>query len=195
MDLRDATSRQRLALLGIVIAVAGAIWGVIEVTGASNGYGGSSLIESKLFLTLIAATAFALVIGSGARLVERQEMLAPIGYVTILLGLVAFALAARRIFSYEITGAHHLDEVLWIAAITAGQISLLLSWPPYDDRGPAMTTAAVASVAVVALAVAYAVEISSSGPNVSRTLLGVLTVFYLLGLVLVPLVSLATSPD
>jgi lysylphosphatidylglycerol synthetase-like protein (DUF2156 family) len=194
MDVRDATSRQRLALVGIVIAIAGAIWGVIEVTGSSHGFDGIS-IEEKLFLTMIAAAIFAFVIGSGARLVERQEMLKPIGYLTILLALVAFEEAARRSFRYDLEGAHRVDEVLWIAAIAAGQVSLLLSWPEYDDRGPAMATAGLASLAVIALGVAYAVEISKSGPNVSATLLGVLIVLYLLGLVLVPLVSLATRSD
>lgn len=194
MDVRDATVRQRLALLGIVLAVAGAIWGVVEVAGSSDTYG-SYTVLSKLLPTVVAAVLFSLVIGSGVRLAERQKSLAPVGFLTVLLGLIAFAAAVRQSFWHGLSGDPNLAESLWIAAIASGQISLLLSWPRRGDRGPAMATAVLGSLATTALAVATVVEIANQGSDVSRELVGILMVAYLLGLVLVPLVDLATRRE
>jgi hypothetical protein len=195
MGALGAAGRKRLALLGIVIAVAGAIWGVVEVVGGPTTYGTPEAL-SRLFPIVIAAAVFSVVIGSGARLVERQKRLAPIGYLTILLGLVAFGAAVRLSFHHFFLEENDaLSESLWIAAIAAGQVSLLLSWPHRGDRGPAMATAVLASLATTALAIATVVEVSKSGSNVSDSLFGILMVAYLLGLVLVPLVDLATRRE
>jgi len=173
----------------LVAFVAAGILCVLAVIGIvavmSNAEDGA--LAAKLIYASLVLTVFSLVSLAGVLLSVRRPMLAWLGYLTVVAGLAAFALIARKIWNgdglfatdWEVSGSATL------VALGLGQVSLLLGW--VRQSGPIRWIALAASAAVAALATLGVVATAIDDFEVSARVYGVLAIVYLLGIALLPL--------
>ena len=175
---------------GILCGIA--VIGIVAVlSDAEDG-----TLAGKLLYATLVLTVFSLVSLAGVLLSVRRPELAWLGYLTVVAGLAAFALIARKIWNGDAFFSSSGWEVSSSATLIAfglGQVSLLLGWVRHS--GPIRLIALAASAAIAALAALGVVEVAIDDFEVGGRVYGVLAIVYLLGFALLPLVMLGGKED
>jgi hypothetical protein len=166
------------ALIAIVAIVSG---GDIDETTA------------KVMATVAALTVYSLVGLAGGSLSGRRPEMALLGNAGIVIAGIALLITVAEIWA----GLDDDDEGAWqaitislVVSLGAAQVCLLLRRSPRDDAS-ATGIVRVATVAIVVLLVALlTVEIATEDEVVGAQALAIIGVLWLLGTILVPLMSL-----
>jgi hypothetical protein len=153
-------------------------------------------VNSKVFAGIILFVLFSLCALAGLRLIERRPHLTVFGGMTIGLSVAAYLVALDAFFSDGPFSTGHVSVLaLAIVALTAGQVSMLLSFRRDDDT-PLVDAVVLGSIAALALLVILViVEISSSGTDIGRKTFAVLSVLYLFGVLLPPCLRWAETEE
>jgi hypothetical protein len=153
--------------------------------------GSSDDLSGKAILAAVMLAPFSLCALAGFFLIERQPQLALFGVATIGLAVAAYFVVLDALWSGGFSGQHVAVETLTILTIAAGQVSVLLSLRR-DDDSRTVNGALFGSIAALVLLVVLAViEISDSGADIGPKPFGILSVLYLLGALLAPLLRQA----
>ena len=151
-------------------------------------------LESAVFLSFIS-----LPVAAGANLIARQPGIAPFGYLTILVGAVALLLSADLIWlqglSIEGLGTT-LERWTWymlIATLASGVASMLLAGHDGGDANSVRLVRGMTVFVLFGLFVAIIEEIRVHGQDVDPYLLGALSVFFVLGVLVLPLLRIVTA--
>lgn len=179
---------QAAAVVRIVVAMLclGAAVLIILILGNS-----SDDLSGKAIVAAVLLAPFSLCALAGFSLIERQPQLAVLGMATIGLAVAAYFVVLDTFWSGGFSGRNISVEVLAIMTIAAGQISTLLSLR-HDEDSPMVSGVLFGSIAALVLLVALAViEISDSGSDIGPKPFGILSVLYLLGVLLAPLLRQA----
>jgi len=179
-----------LVAAGILCGIA--VIGIVAVL--SEGEDGA--LAGKLVYATIVLTVFSLVGLAGLSLAVRRPQLAWIGYLTVVAGLAAFALIARKIWngdSFFSGSGWDVSSSATMIALGLGQVSLLLGW--VRQSSPIRWIALAASAAIAALATLGVLATAIDDFAVGARVLGVLAIVYLLGIALLPLSMLGTKRE
>jgi len=170
-----------------VLCLAAAVL-IVLILGSS-----SDDLSGKAVAAVILLAPFSLCALAGFFLVQRQPRLAVLGMATIGLAATTFFVVLDLFWSGGFSGRNVSAETLAILTVASGQTSLLLSLRR-DEDGPMVNGALFGSVVALALLVALAViEISDSGADIGPKPFGILSVLYLLGILLAPLLRKAET--
>jgi hypothetical protein len=183
------SSAAGLARIAVAALCVGAAVLIVLILGSpSDDLSGKSIGAAVLF------APFSLCALAGLLLVERQPQLAVFGMATIGLAVATYFVVLDAFWSGGgFTGRNVSVETLAIGTIAAGQASMLLSFK-HDEDSPMVNGALFGSIAALALVAALAVvEISDSGSDLGPKPFGVLSVLYLLGVLLAPLLRRTES--
>jgi len=179
----QAAAAARIAVAALCL---GAAVLIVLILGSS-----SDDLSGKAILAAVLLAPFSLCAVAGFLLVERQPQLALLGIATIGLSVAAYFVALDALWSGGFPGQRVSVETLAILTIAAGQISVLLSFR-HDDDSPMVNGVLFGSIAALLLLVVLAViEISDSGAEIGPKAFGALSVLYLLGALLAPLLRQA----
>ncbi|HEV2727887.1 MAG TPA: hypothetical protein VGV34_06305, partial [Solirubrobacterales bacterium] len=131
---------------------------------------------------------------AGANLIARQPGIAFIGYLTLLVGLGALLATANliwqdEIFFGEVTATDRWSWYMLIGTAALGVVSTLLAGHDDSDLDSVKLVRGMTVFALFALFVAVIAEVAVSGEQVNPRLLGSLSVFYVLGSLLLPLLN------
>lgn len=169
---------------GILCGIA--VIGIVAVmSDAEDG-----ALTAKLVYATVALTVFSLVGLAGVLLSVRRPGLAWLGYLTVIAGLAAFALIARKIWNRDgfFETGWEVSSSATLVALGFGQVSLLLGW--VRQSGPIRWIALAASAAIAALATLGVLATAIDEFDVGTRVYGILAIVYLLGIALLPLVML-----
>lgn len=187
---------QLKSLLRIVIALLclGAAILLVEIFTAKAF---DSSDSAKAFETAVVVAFVSLAVGAGIHLIERQPGIAFVGYLTIAVGVIALLLTAHLIwrqshFIEEVTTAERWAWYTLIGTIALGLVSMLLAGHDDLDADSVKLVRGMTVFALFGLFCAVIAEVSVSGQHVNHELLGALSVFYVLGSLVLPLLSRAT---
>jgi hypothetical protein len=174
--------------LGIALLCAAAAV-LIVVILSSGRYDDES---GKAFATAVAIAFVSLTIAPGANLIVRQPGIAPVGYLTILAGIVALAATANLIWNHSILASSDTARTAWytlIGAFALGNTSTLLAG--HDDGDPdSVKLVRVGTVVMLwALAITVIAEIHTPGQDVDPRQIGITAVLYALGAATLPLLT------
>ncbi|HEX6205783.1 MAG TPA: hypothetical protein VFZ29_08255 [Solirubrobacterales bacterium] len=169
---------------GILCGIA--VIGIVAVMSEAE----DGALTAKLIYATVALTVFSLVGLAGVSLSVRRPELAWLGYLTVVAGLVAFALIGRKIWNGDgfFDTGWEVPSSAALIALGLGQVSLLLGW--MRQSGPIRLIALAASAAIATLATLGVLATAIDDFEVSPRVLGVLAIVYLLGIALLPLVML-----
>jgi hypothetical protein len=174
---------------GILCGIA--VIGIVAVmSDAEDG-----ALAGKLIYATLVLTVFSLVSLAGVLLSVRRPTLAWLGYLTVVAGLAAFALIARKIWNGDgfFDTGWELPSSATLVALGLGQVSLLLGWA--RQNGPIRWIALAASAAIATLATLGVLATAIDDFEVGARVLGVLAIVYLLGIALLPLVLLGVRKE
>jgi hypothetical protein len=177
-----------MARLGIALLCAAAAV-LIVVILTSGRYDSES---GKAFATAVAIAFVSLTIAPGVSLVARQPGIAPVGYLTILAGIVALAATVNLIWGDSVLSSSDAAKTAWhtlIAAFALGNTSSLLAGHDDDDADVLKLVRIGTVVALWGLAITVIAEIHTSGQNVDPRQIGITAVLYGLGAAVLPLLT------
>ena len=174
---------------GILCGIA--VIGIVAVM--SNAEDGA--LAAKFVYATPVLTVFSLVGLAGVWLSVRRPALAWLGYLTVVAGLAAFALIARKIWNGDgfFDDGWDLPSSVTLVALGLGQVSLLLGWG--RQNGPSRWIALAASAAIATLAALGVLATAIDDFDVGARVLGVLAIVYLLGIALLPLLMLGLRKE
>jgi hypothetical protein len=189
-------SLARIAIVLLCIGTAVLLVAILRSDRFDNEAYGKAL-ESAVFLSFIS-----LPVAAGANLIARQPGIAPFGYLTILVGAAALLLSADLIWlqgiSVEGLGTT-LERWTWymlLATLASGVASMLLAGHDGDDANIVKLVRGMTVFVLFGLFVAIIEEIRVRGQDVNPYLLGALSVFFVLGVLVLPLLRIVTAgPD
>lgn len=184
-------SSRLVALVAAAILCGIAVIGIVAVlSDAEDG-----ALAGKLIYATAALTPFSLVSLAGVSLSVRRPTLAWLGYLTVVAGLAAFALIARKIWNGDgfFDTGWELPSSATLVALGLGQVSLLLGWA--RQGGPIHWIALAASAAIATLATLGVLATVIDDFEVDPRVLGVLAIVYLLGIALLPLAMLGVRRE
>jgi hypothetical protein len=151
--------------------------------------------HGKAFETAIFVSFLALPVGAGAQLIARQPGMALFGYLTILVAVVALLLSADLIWrvGLSIEGVTTLERWVWytlLGTLASGIASMLLAGHGDADADIVKLVRGMTIFALFGLFVAVIAEIRVPGRAVDPYLLGALSVFFVLGMLILPLLQI-----
>jgi Na+-transporting NADH:ubiquinone oxidoreductase subunit NqrB len=188
---------RELARILIAVLCVAALVAIAVILGTSAPTSDRANV-SKALATAIAFAFFSLTGAAGISLGRRGSELAyyPLGYLTVLLSLLALGEAIAAIWAKEpLNGGWRTAAETGLVAFCAGNVSLLLGSARPADSPPIRWTAIGAALAATVLTVLALIEISAPGPDVSKRLMAVLAILYVLGAVLLPLLRWEAAQD
>jgi len=147
--------------------------------------------ESGRAIAFAIAIAFAtLTASAGSNLIDRQPGIAPIGYLTILAGVVFLVASANLIWSDSVLtseGAGQAVVYTLIGAFALGSTSALFAG--HDDADPdSVKLVRVGTVmALWALAITGIADVQASGDRTDPRQVGITAVLFGLGALVLPL--------
>lgn len=108
----------------------------------------------------------------------------------MLVALVAFGLDTWKLWDAGVFfgDGWELPVAVTLAALAGGQVSLLLAWAP--DNGPVTLVGLGAALMITAIAALTVLSIAFDGIRPDDRVYGVLAILYLLGIGLMPLLTL-----
>jgi hypothetical protein len=181
-------TERREALLRVAIAAV-CIGALVLIVVIMDGSESDRAIADVLGAS-VALAFYSLIASAGWILAQRGGAHAFLGYVTIVLAVLAFAAAMRAIFSFDLFGSGGgmtAFAVTTILALAAGQASALLALSGENDADGLRLARVGTLLALLALAVMAVIEVSSGGRDIGLKAFGVVAVLYLLGVVSLPL--------
>lgn len=145
----------------------------------------------RVVFAAAALTVFSLIGMAGVLLAVRRPSLNWFGYLTVVLALVAFGLVTWKLWDgfFFFGNDWELPIAVTVAALACGQVSLLLAWA--RDNGPVAWVALGAGSMIVAIAALTVLTIAFDDVDVDGRVYGVLAILYLLGIGLLPLLTLS----
>ena len=154
--------------------------------------------HAKALETAVVVAFVSLPVGAGANLIVRQPGIAPFGYLTILVAVVALLLSADLIWlgGISVEEVTTLDRWTWytlIGALASGIASMLFAGHDDRDADSVKLVRGMTVMALFGLFVAIIAEIRVPGQRVDPYLLGGLSVFFVLGMLVLPLLRILTS--
>ena len=155
----------------------------------------------KAFETAIFVSFLALPVGAGAHLIARQPGMALFGYLTILVAVVALLLSADLIWRVGLSiegGVTTLERWVWytlLGTLASGIASMLLAGHEDADADIVKLVRGMTIFALFGLFVAVVAEIRVRGQRVDPYLLGALSVFFVLGMLILPLLQILGVED
>jgi hypothetical protein len=190
--MAEGENLRSLARIAILLLCLGAAVVLVMIFTSSPPEYGKAL-QSAVFVAFVS-----LPIGAGINLVARQPGIAAFGYLTILVGLVALLLSADMVWlqGLSIEGSTNLERwVVYtlIGALATGIASMLLAGHEDSDADSIKLVRGMTVLALFGLLVAVIEEIRVSGDRVDPYLLGALSVFFVLGMLVLPLLRIATA--
>jgi hypothetical protein len=192
-----AGDEQLNSWLRIVVALlcVGAAILLVEILTSDRLDPGDS---SKAFGTAVVVAFVGLAIGVGANLVARQPGIALIGYLTIVVGVVALVLGSYLIWHqsnliFEVGALERWTWYMLIGSFGLGVVSLLLGGHDDSDADSVKLVRGMTVFVLFGLMVCVINEVRIPGSRVDPYLLGSLSVFFVLGCLLLPLLSRITS--
>jgi hypothetical protein len=154
---------------------------------------GISQTGGRALGTGLVAVFFLLLATPGAALSRSRAKLAPFGYLTAFVALVAMAGIVAAVWG-------HPDEsegrALWVAGIlaVAGAHASLLLMPRFIDAGRAIVRLRNATLAMLAIvAGVFVYEIASDSHLVGSKTLGILVILYVLAAIVLPIAQRSHS--
>jgi len=175
----------------VTIVAIGLLCG-IAIAGISlvvTGEEGDSAVARVIFAA-IGLTVFSLVGLAGVTLTVRRPPLRWFGYLTVVAGLVAFSLFTWKTWEavFFFGQDWELPAAAAAVALACGQVSLMLAW--VRDNGPVTLVALGASLMITLIGVLVVLSIAFDGFRVDARVYAVLAILYLLGIALLPLLTL-----
>lgn len=157
---------------------------------------GSELDETsgKGLGTAVAFAVYSLTAMAGVTLAARRPDAALFAYMVAGVSALAFLAATVAIWSEPDSGGWELPGILFVLALGGGHGALLLKGAREGDAEAVRAIRLLVLIAIAALCLMAAIEISAHGSDMDPRLLGVTAVLYLLGTALLPLVRRTSSP-
>jgi catechol 2,3-dioxygenase-like lactoylglutathione lyase family enzyme len=192
----DEQLRSGLVAIGVVLCVAAAVVLVEILTGDRVG----NDTAGKALETALAVGFVSLSVGAGSQLIARQPRIAAFGYLTILTAAVALLLTTILFwhegnFLFEVGALERWSWYTLVGTTALGVGSLLLAGHDDRDADSVKLVRGMTVFTVLALLVTVIDELRTSGDPVDPYLLGSLSVFFVLGCLLVPLLSRITAEE
>ncbi|HEY2715022.1 MAG TPA: VOC family protein [Solirubrobacterales bacterium] len=184
---RREAGEGRIVVLALAAALCvGAAVLIVKVAG------GSELTAARVLYIAVALIVYGASAATGLHLAERRPRLAPVGYLTTLVGLLAFALFVWRVLdeAFLLGGDTELPAIGLALALTMGQASLVAAYDRPEDPVYLRGASAGTILIVVGLGVLAALDVALDGLSVSPEVYGVMATLYLLGAALVVLFRL-----
>jgi hypothetical protein len=195
-DEEQLKSLLSAVVLALCVGAGFLLFKIFASDGASDIIGLESSESSKAFQTAIGVAFISLAVGAGANLIARQPEIAAVGYLTIIVGIVALLLFANQVWLGSIIQeTTNSDRWAWytlIGTVALGIASTLLAGHDDGDEDSVKLVRGMTVFALFGLLVAVIREVSVSGERVDPTLLGSLSVFFVLGCLVLPLLSRIT---
>lgn len=181
---------------GAVATVAAVLLCGMAIVGIAIVLSTSDLEDTVARLT--AVTALLILLSpmglAGLVLSRRRPALAWFGYATVAIEFVAFAIIVREIWgdnTFFLLGFSKVSVIALFVAIACGQVCLLLAWA---RNGLLVRTVGSASALVIAVLATLGILEIVSQIDLSDRVYGVLAILYLLGVALLPLLTLSDEP-
>jgi hypothetical protein len=179
-------TREALLRLAVAAVCIGALVLIVVIMVGSE----TDRAIADVLAASVALTFYCLIGSAGWILARRGGAHAFLGYVTIVLAVLAFAAAMKGIFSFDpfgSSGSATAFAVTTILALAAGQASALLAVSGEDDADGLRVARVGTLLALLALAVMAVIEVASGGRDIGLKAFGVVAVLYLLGAVSLPI--------
>jgi len=186
-------SLARIAIVLLSVGAAAALVAILTADRFDDPTSGKAL-ASAVFVGFLS-----LPVGAGAHLVARQPGVASFGYLTILCGIVALLLSADLIWIRGLSiesSVTTLDRWTWyflIGSLATGIASMLLSGHDDGDANSVKLVRGMTFFALFGVFVAVIDEIRVHGQTVDPYLFGALSVFFVLGILVLPLLQIAKA--
>jgi hypothetical protein len=155
----------------------------------------------KAFETAIFVSFIALPVSAGAHLIARQPGIALFGYLTILVAIVALLLSADLIWKVGLSIEGGPETLMrWVlytllGTLASGIASMLLAGHEDTDADIVKLVRGMTVFALFGLFVAVIAELRVRGQDVDPHLLGALSVFFVLGMLILPLLQILGLED
>jgi hypothetical protein len=175
--------------IGLLCAIA-----IVGIALVATGPEDSSAVGRVIFAAVI-LTVFSLIAMTGIVLSVRRPGLSWLGYLTVLVALAGFGLDTWKLWDagYFFGDGWELPVAVTIAALACGQVSLLLAWA--GNNGWVTLVGLGAALMIVAIAALTVLSITFDGFRPDDRVYGVLAILYLLGIGLLPLLTLGNAPN
>jgi hypothetical protein len=181
----DTQAASLARVLATVLGIGAAVLVVLILGSSTDDLSGKAIEAAVLFVL------FGLCSMAGFLLIERQPQLILVGLLAIALSVATYFVVLDTLWSHDPFDRHVSVETLVIITLVVGQVSMLLSFRR-DDDGPLINTVLLGSLAMLALlCLLVIVEIASPGTDVGPKTFAILSVLYLLGALLPPLLRRA----
>jgi hypothetical protein len=185
-DLRAGLAEMALARVAIWVLSIGAAILILMILGSDTDDLSGKAIEAVVLFALFGLCSMA-----GFLLIERQPQLVLLGVLAIAFSVIAYLVVLDTLWSHDPFDRHVSVETLVIITLVIGQVSMLLSFRREDDS-PLISSVLLGSlVALALLCVLVIVEISSPGTDIGPKTFAIVSVLYLLGALLPPLLRRA----
>ena len=174
--------------IGIALLCAAAAVLIVVILTASD-YRDES---GKAIGFAIAIAFVSLTASAGSNLIDRQPGIAPIGYLTILVGVAFLIASANLIWNDSVLsngGAAQAVEYTLIGAFALGATSALLAGHKDTDPDSVKLVRAGTVMALWALAITGIADIQASGDRTDPRQVGITAVLFGLGALVLPLLS------
>jgi peptidoglycan/LPS O-acetylase OafA/YrhL len=150
---------------------------------------GSELDETsaRLVGTAAALAFFSLTGVAGSNLAQRRPEVGAFGYLTALLSLTALVVTTTAIWEWWESDWEPAGIAI-VLAVASGHVSILLASARDQDQDTVRLARYGVLLAIAVLTLMAVIEISADGEDVSPQAFGIVTVLYLLGVLLLPLV-------
>ncbi|HEV7401216.1 MAG TPA: hypothetical protein VGN84_13260 [Solirubrobacterales bacterium] len=188
-DSWQAPSR-RLLVAPIAILCGCALVAIVLILSGS----GIDETSARVLGTAVALAIASLMVSANLLLVRRRPPLALLGFVGVLLAVVALLFCIGTIWdlSDDSTGLARAFGVSAVLAIASAHASLLLANARQGEADLVGLVRAGALGSMAVLAILLCAEIVTRGHEVSWKAIGVFAVLYVLGTLLLPLLRIAT---
>lgn len=183
----ELTRAVTIVAIGLLCAIA-----IVGISLVATGPEDDTAVGRVIFAAAI-LTVFSLIALTGIVLSARRRGLGWFGYLTVLVALVAFGLDTWKLWEAGVFfgDGWELPAAVTVLALACGQVSLLLAWS--RDNGPATLVGLGAALMIVAIAALTILSIEFEDFRPDGRVYGVLAILYLLGIGLLPLLTLGSQ--
>lgn len=186
----DLTQAVSIVAIGLLCAIA-----IVGIALVATGPEDNSAVGRVIFAAAI-LTVFSLIAMAGSVLsVRRPGPAGWFGYLTVLVALIAFALDTWKLWDAGVFfgDGWELPAAATVLALACGQASLLLAWT--RGNGPATLVGLGAALMISVIAALTILSIAFDDFRPDDRVYGVLAILYLLGIGLLPLLTLGGSQE
>jgi hypothetical protein len=179
----------------VFLLCVGAVALVALIVSGSGESG--DLVSARSVWSAVLLIFFSLVAAAGADLVRRRRRPANLlGYLTVGIAVVAFAVAAHSVWTNELFffGIDKAAGYSLLFGFTAGGASVLAATGSDRTGGDIRLARAGALLGLLALGLISVLELTFSDVEISAQVVAVAAVVFLLGTIALALLTVATEP-